>query len=85
MATAEISNGCSSIITIIIILVKINNIDYKDSVCEMCDFCILYTYLKVAGKQKIGSLTVFFPVVCIKKSYFFIYNVAMALLYMFLS
>ena len=41
--------------------------------------------LKVVGKQEIGSLTVFFPVVCIKKSHFFIYNVAMALLYTFLS
>ena len=41
---------------------------------------------KVAGKQKIGSLTVFFfPAVYIKKSYFFIYNVAMALLYTILK
>ena len=41
--------------------------------------------IKVAGKQKIGFLIVFFLVVCIKKSYFFIYNVAMALLFAFLS
>ena len=24
-----------------LILIKINDIDYKDSVCEMCDLCIL--------------------------------------------
>ena len=45
--------------------------------------------LKVAGKQKIGFLTVlmfcFSFFVRIVKSYFFIYNVPMPLLYTFLS
>ena len=42
-------------------------------------------YLNVAGKQKIGFIDSVFPVMCIKKSYFFIYNIAMALLYTFPS
>ena len=59
---------------------------WGDQFGNYCNFnFIWWDGFKVAGKQKIGSLTVLFSRCVHKKSYVFIYNVAMALLYTFLS